>query len=150
MLDFSQNLKSLHAYYIGHFQGSSQKVLPIIKGLNLSCQNNHSIILGHYCIVHLKSTIYNSYKLIVAYYHYGADFVYIFRTVVSTIEVILLIMVAKSKTRQTEVKPNWNFDHYRASSSMAGRARKPSQFFKIILPSAMQHMKLVMYPPLVI
>lgn len=58
MLRFSQNLKSLQRLLsLVFFKEASQKVIPIIKGLNLSYQNNHSIIQGHYCIVHLKSII---------------------------------------------------------------------------------------------
>ena len=44
----------------------------------------------------------------------------------SNIVVILLIMVGKSKACQTKVKPNRNFDHYRASSSMVGKPTKLS------------------------
>ena len=76
--------------------------------------------------------------------------IHIYTIVQSNIVVILLIMAAKSKARQTKVKPNKNFDHYQASSSMAGKGKRPSQFFKIILPSTMEHMKLVLYTPLVI
>lgn len=52
----------------------------------------------------------------------------------------LLPMAAKPRTRRTGAAPNR--DHEPSSSRSR---RRPSHFFKIILPSSMHHMKLVKY-----
>jgi hypothetical protein len=56
-------------------------------------------------------------------------------------EKTFLIMAAnKSRIRRTRVVPNRRYDH-RPSSCMAGR--RPSHFFKIVLPSTIDDKKLV-------
>ncbi|XP_050254198.1 B3 domain-containing transcription factor VRN1-like [Quercus robur] len=53
------------------------------------------------------------------------------------------MMVAKSKAHRTRMVPNWNYNHHQQPSSSMTARTVPSHFFKIILPSTMQQMKLM-------
>ena len=59
--------------------------------------------------------------------------------------IVTIYTFQSKRPRRTRVVPICDHHHQRPSSSMAGRckSRTPSHFFKIILPSTIQQMKLV-------